>query len=132
MPDITIQLVQTTASTSLATIRKHKVAIDRPEAKGGADQGPMGGEVFLASIGGCFMSNLLAAVKAREAAVSGLTAEVTGTLEGTPQRFSSVKVVISGHYTDRQQMEKLVEIADRGCIMTNTLRSTLPLSFSLV
>lgn len=131
MPDITIQLAQTTASTSLATIRNHQVSIDRPETKGGADRGPMGGELFLASIGGCFMSNLLAAIKAREAAISGLTAEITGTLEGTPQRFSSVKVKISGNYADRKQMEKLVEIADRGCIMTNTLRDTLPLSLSL-
>lgn len=132
MPDITIQLTQTTDSTSLATIRDHKLLIDRPEAKGGANQGPMGGELFLASVGGCFMSNLLAAVKARNAGVSGLAVAVTGTLDGTPQQFKSVSLKISGTWTDRKQMEKLVEIADKGCIMTNTLRDTLPLSFTLV
>jgi len=132
MPDISIQLAQTTDSTSVAAIRDHKVLVDRPEAKGGADKGPMGGELFLASIGGCFMSNLLAAVKARDVDASRLLVEVTGTLEGTPQRFSSVKLKVSGTYTDRKQMDKLVDIADKSCIMTNTLRDTLPLSFTLV
>jgi len=132
MPDISIQLAQTSDSTSVAAIRDHKVLIDRPEAKGGANKGPMGGELFLASIGGCFMSNLLAAVKARDVDASRLMVEVTGTLEGTPPRFTSVKMKISGTYTDRKQMDKLVGIADKGCIMTNTLRDTLPLSFTLI
>lgn len=132
MPEISIQLAQTSDSTSVAAIRDHKVLVDRPEAKGGANKGPMGGELFLASIGGCFMSNLLAAVKARDVDASRLMVEVTGTLEGTPQRFSTVNLKISGTYTDRKQMDKLVGIADKGCIMTNTLRDTLPLSFTLV
>ena len=39
--------------------------MDRPEAKGGQNKGPMGGEAMLMGLGGCFMSNPLAAAVAR-------------------------------------------------------------------
>jgi len=123
--EIKIAIRQTSASTSEAAIRQHKVAIDRPAAKGGEDQGPMGGELFLAAIGGCFMSNLLAAIKGREAEVSGVQTEVIGTLAESPARFAAVEINVTAKYSDREQFEKLVEIADRGCIMMNTLRGKL-------
>ena len=123
--EIKIAIRQTSASTSEASIRQHKVAIDRPEAKGGDDQGPMGGELFLAAIGGCFMSNLLAAIKGRQAEVSDAHTEVTGVLDESPARFTAVELNVTAKYSDREQFEKLVEIADRGCIMMNTLRGKL-------
>jgi putative redox protein len=126
MPNtIAIQIRQTGAATSEAAIRQHKVFIDRPTSKGGDDQGPMGGELFLASIGGCFMSNLLAAIRAREADVSGVRTEVIGSLAEAPARFSAVELCVSANYSDRDLFEKLVEIAERGCVMVNTLRGTL-------
>lgn len=123
--EIAIHIRQTSATTSEASIRKHRVLIDRPEAKGGADEGPMGGELFLAAIGGCFMSNLLAAIRAREADISGAQVEVAGTLAEAPARFASVEMRVSAIYQDAALFEKLVEIADRGCIMMNTLRGKL-------
>jgi putative redox protein len=123
--EIKIAIRQTSASTSEAAIRQHKLAIDRPASKGGADQGPMGGELFLAAIGGCFMSNLLAAIKGRQADVSDAQTEVIGTLAESPARFTAVELNVTAKYSDREQFEKLVEIADRGCIMMNTLRGKL-------
>lgn len=128
---MTIQLQQTGASTSEATIRTHKVLVDRPAEKGGADQGPMGGELFLASIGGCFMSNLLAAINARQAKIYGVQTEVNAAMEGTPARFTRVELVVTAEGTDRSQLEKLVEIAERGCIMVNTLRGKIDLHVSI-
>ncbi len=123
-----IQIRQSSASTSEAEIRQHKVLIDRPAAKGGEDQGPMGGELFLASIGGCFMSTLLAAIRAREAEVSEVQAEVIGTLVDSPSRFSAVELRVSAKCSDRALFEKLVEIAEKGCIVANTLRGKLDLT----
>jgi putative redox protein len=123
--EIKIAIHQTSTSTSEAAIRQHQVSIDRPAAKGGDDQGPMGGELFLAAIGGCFMSNLLAAIKGRQAQVSGVQTEVIGTLAESPARFTAVELSVTAKYSDREQFEKLVEIADRGCIMMNTLRGKL-------
>jgi putative redox protein len=129
---VTILVRQTSPSASEATIRGHRVAIDRPVEKGGTDEGPMGGELFLAAIGGCFMSNLLAAIKTREAQVSDVHTEVIGTPEGTPPRFSGIELHISADCDDMELMPKLVEIAERGCIMLNTLRGILPLSVRIV
>ena len=123
--EIAIQIRQTSATTSEAAIRQHRVRIDRPAAKGGSDEGPMGGELFLAAIGGCFMSNLLAAIRAREAAVTDAQVEVVGVLADAPARFASVDMFVSANYQDAALFEKLVEIADRGCIMMNTLRGKL-------
>jgi putative redox protein len=123
--EIKIAIRQTSASTSEAAIRQHRIAIDRPATKGGDDQGPMGGELFLAAIGGCFMSNLLAAIKGRQADVSGAQTEVIGVLDESPARFTAVALNVTAKYSDREQFEKLVEIADRGCIMMNTLRGKL-------
>ena len=122
-----IQLRQVSTSTSEATFRTHQVLIDRPAEKGGADMGPMGGELFLAGVGGCFMSNLLAAIKARKAEISDVRTEVIGTISDSPARFSAIELHVTADSLDRELLERVVEIADRGCIMMNTLRGKLDL-----
>lgn len=126
--EIKVQVSQISATTSEAAIREHRVTIDRPVSKGGADLGPMGGELFLSAVGGCFMSNLLAAIKARDAGIANVRTEVTGILDGTPARFVGIDLEISADGSNRELLEKLAEIADRACIMTNTLRGKLDLN----
>jgi len=123
--EMKIQLRQISASTSEATMGRHQVLIDRPTAKGGADAGPMGGELFLAAVGGCFMSNLLAAIRGREADIFNVRVEVVGSLAESPARFAGVELRVTAESRDRGLLERLVEIADRGCIMMNTLRGKL-------
>jgi putative redox protein len=126
--EMKIQLRQISPSASEATIRQHHhVQIDRPAPKGGADAGPMGGELFLASVGGCFMSNLLAAIGARKAEVSDVHVEVVGILADSPSRFTGLELRVTADGGDPELLEHLIEIADRGCIMMNTLRGTLDL-----
>src|SRR5258705_7502448 len=105
------------SSTTEATIRHPRILIDNPTEKGGSDVGPMGGELFLASVGGCFMSNLLAAIKARDSRISDVRTEVTATLADSPARFVAVELCVTADGEDRELLEKLVEIAERGCIM---------------
>ena len=123
--EVRIPIRQVAGPTSEATIRTHRILIDRPDAKGGADAGPMGGEYFVASVGGCFMSNLIAAVRARDAQITNVQTEVIGTADGTPLRFVSLELIVTADTTDRDLLEKCVEIAERGCIMLNTLRDKL-------
>jgi putative redox protein len=123
--EVKVQLRQHSATASQATIREHQLLIDRPTTKGGSDAGPMGGELFLAAVGGCFMSNLLAAIKARDAAISDVQVEVAGSLADAPPRFSAIELRVAAISGDPALFERLVEIADRGCIMMNTLRETL-------
>jgi len=87
----------------------------------------MGGELFLTSIGGCFMSNLLAAIRARNAEVSDVQTEVTATVAEAPPRFTGIELLVTGECKDPELFEKLVTIAERACIMVNTLQGKLDL-----
>src|SRR5260370_23544829 len=122
-----IQLCQGSTSTSEATLRGHQVLIDRPAEKGGADMGPMGGELFLAAVGGCFMSNLLAAIRAREMGITGVCTEVIGTLADSPSRFSAVYLYVTADSVSREMLERLRAIADRAGIMISTLHGKVDL-----
>ena len=129
---IGVQVKQIGPSSSEGTAREHTAIIDRPEAKGGENRGAMGGEYILIGLGGCFMSNLLAAIKSREADIAQVNVDVVGTLESSPSRFSAIEMNVSAEYSDRDQMEKLITIAERGCIAANTLRAAVALSVKLV
>ena len=99
--------------------------IDRPPEKGGEDRGPLGGELLLVSLGGCFMSTLLAAIRTREADVSDVRVTVAGTIGGVPERFESMTLRVSAKHSDADLMRKLVLMAERGCLVTNTLKDAV-------
>ena len=124
-------LEQDGPSTSKATVRSHTVFVDRPAAKGGADRGPLGGEYLLVALGGCFSSHLLAAVRAREAPVTGVRLAVSGTLDGSPERFTSFEVSVEATCTDRDLLEKLVTVAERACQVIGTLRQSTPVTVTV-
>ena len=130
MANISITLTQQDATASLATIRNHQVTMDRPEAKGGSNAGPMGGEMLRASLGGCFMSNMRAAIAARnDVAVEQIILAVTATLSSQPDRFSAIDLHVTAT-ADPAKLQKLVAIAGRSCIVANTLRSAVALTIS--
>ena len=128
---VVITLKQTSASASAGEIRGHRVVCDRPEAKGGGDQGPMGGELLLSGQAGCFMSNLLAAAKAREVALIDASVTVTGTVAEAPVRFSAIELAVSAACVERALLEKLVTIAERGCLVANTLKAAVDLTIRI-
>ncbi|MCY4147508.1 MAG: OsmC family protein [Chloroflexi bacterium] len=131
MPTIIVNLKQVDDATTTAQIRGHVIAIDRPAAKGGHDKGAMGGELLLASLGGCFNSNLLAAIKARNLPIDDITITVSGELVAAPARFRSVDLVVSSACADRDTLGKLVTMSERACIVANTLKNAVDLSVRL-
>ncbi len=131
MPTITVNLNQLDDATTAAQIRKHAIDIDRPEAKGGHDKGAMGGELLLASLGGCFNSNLLAAIRARDLEINDIAIEVSGDLAEAPARFSAINMVVKSAFEDRETFEKLVKMSERACIVANTLKGSVDLSVSV-
>jgi putative redox protein len=130
--EIVVQLERVGPTTSEASVRSHRTLVDRPEAKGGADRGPMGGELLLASLGGCFASTLYAAISGRGADVRDVGITVTGTLEEQPSRFSAIALTVTAHTDDAGGFERLVAVAERGCIVANTLRGAVDLQVSTV
>ena len=128
---VQVQVKQIGPSASEGSAREHTTVMDRPEAKGGENRGAMGGEHLLMALGGCFMSNLLAAIQSREAKVSDVNLAIGGVLESAPPHFSAIEMKISAVHDDRDLMEKLVTIAEKGCIVANTLKKSVDLSVRL-
>ena len=126
-----VDIEQIGATTSQGIARSHTVFIDRPVVKGGEDRGPLGGEYQLLALGGCFMSNLLAAIRARQAEISEVRITVTGTIDGNPQRFTAIHMKVTAKHKDPELLRKLIEIAESGCTVSNTLRTALDLSISM-
>lgn len=131
MAQLEVHVRQVGAATAEGTARHHTVIIDRPVTKGGTDRGPLGGEYFLLGLGGCYMSNLLAAVRAREADVADVQIALTATIDGTPERFTAIQMKVTAAYKDAELMKKLISIAGHACFVSNTLRNALDLSVSL-
>ena len=117
-------------TTSRATVRTHTFLVDRGVAKGGLDLGPAGGEYLPVSLGGCFTSHLLAAIRAREVAMTNVRVNVTGTMDGTPERFTAFTMDVSAQCQDSELARKLVTIAGRSCQVVNTLRQVAPITIT--
>ena len=126
---VNVDQIGPTASQGKA--REHTVVMDRPEAKGGQNQGAMGGENLLMSLGGCFMSNLLAAAQSRETELNNTRLEIWGSLASAPPRFTDVEMKIYAESSDPNGLQKLVSIAERGCIVANTLKNAVNLTIGL-
>ena len=125
-PTVTVR--QVGPSTGEGEVRGHTILVDRPEASGGTDQGPMGGELILVGLGGCFMSNLLAAIRERNAPVTGVEVRVSAIPDGTPVRLTDFAIDVSAHSNDPAQLDKLATIAARGCIAVRTLSQGSPVA----
>lgn len=126
-----VQVEQTGPSSAVGIVRTHRVPIDRPLDGGGTDTGPLGGEYLLVALGGCFMSNLLAAIRVRESPdtiVSNVSVALTATLEGHPNRVTAISMRVGAAGLDNQLLEKLADIAGRACIVTNTLKRAVPIT----
>ena len=123
-------LEQVGPTTTKATVRTHTVFVDRPVDRGGEDAGPIGGEYQLIALAGCFSSHLLAAIRAREAQITDVKVTATGTLDGTPERFTEFTLNVSAACEDAGLLEKVVTIAERSCQVVNTLKLAAPVTVS--
>ena len=117
-------------TTSRATVRTHAFLVDRGVPKGGFDLGPAGGEYMLVSLGGCFTSHLLAASRAREVVLTNVRVIVTGTLDGTPERFTAFTMDVAAECADAGLARKLITVAGRACQVVNTLRQVAPIAIT--
>ncbi|MFI7541898.1 OsmC family protein [Actinoplanes sp. NPDC049599] len=128
---MTVALAQRGQTASVASIRDHTVVMDRPASHGGSDAGPMGGETLLASVGGCFMSTLHAAAQARSIPVEDATCRVTGVFAAHPRRFGSIHIEVACGSCPPADLEHLVEVAERGCLVAATLKQGMAVTASV-
>jgi putative redox protein len=109
----------------------HTLLLDRPEATGGRGLGFNGGHLLLLGWGACFKSTLLAAALSREIDVTSLGLEIEGETADGPARFSRVSMVVHLSGPDPSESSKLIDIARRGCIVSNTLAAAADMRVEL-
>lgn len=123
MSDVQVNVAQIGKTpTSQGLARDHRVLVDRPPAKGGADRGPLGGELMLLSLGGCYLSTLIAAARARDLDIADVHVTVGADIGGNPQQFERATMTVHGETSDEATFQKAIEIAERSCLVTNTLK----------
>ena len=132
MATATVIVEQISSAACMGNARGHKLVMDRPEAKGGTNEGMMGGEAVLNGLGGCFMSNLLAAAKVRNIELKNARVNIEADIADAPSRFTAIRMRVSAQCNPPEELNKLVTIAERGCIAANTLRAAVELSIKVV
>ncbi|WP_406169064.1 OsmC family protein [Streptomyces canus] len=132
MPEIGVSLRPVGGSVVVGQARDHTVTIDRPKEKEGTDAGPMGGELLLLALGGCYASTFLAALRAEdpEADASDIRFQVDGTLVSAPTRFSEITVRVSAPAALQDLISKPLLKAERGCIVHNSIRGAVTVRFT--
>jgi len=85
---------------------------------------------MLMALGGCFTSHLLAAIRARETAMTNVNVAVSGTMDGAPERFIAFTLDVTADCQDAELGRKLVTIAERSCQVVNTIRPTAVVAIS--
>lgn len=128
MPTVTVNVDQLDHTASQGTARNHTMIMDRPEAKGGQNKGPMGGEALLMGLGGCFLSNLFAAAASRDIELTNTRVEINGEVADTRPRYTDIHMKVTANCSAPEQLAKLVTIAERGCIAANTLVNAVNLT----
>lgn len=132
MTDIAVSLNPAGGSVVTGQARDHTITVDRPASKGGSDAGPMGGEYLLLALGGCYLSNFLAALGAEDPAAEAtdVALTVTGTLTPAPTRFTEITVSVSAPAARRDLFEKPFLKAERGCIVHQSIRDAIAVRFA--
>lgn len=120
-------------TTSLGSSRTHSVTVDRPAEKGGSDLGFAGGELFVVGLGGCYMSNLIAAAQTRNININSARIEARGVLAESPARvIEFILEVKLDADCDDQTTDKLLLIAERSCLVSNTVKQAAKLTIRRV
>ncbi|MEM6527212.1 MAG: hypothetical protein AAF653_02900 [Chloroflexota bacterium] len=65
-------------------------------------------------------------------AATAVNIDVVGMLEGTPPRFTAIEMQIGASYGDREQIGKFVAMAERGCIVANSIGPAIDLTFTVL
>jgi putative redox protein len=74
------------------------------------------------------MSNVLAAIHAREAPIADVRVKVEAVLDGTPERMTAFTLYVTARTDDSELLQKIVTISERACIVTNTLKGVAPIT----
>lgn len=131
MAEISVLLKPSIDTVVSGLARSHEITVDRPVEKGGSDKGPMGGELLLLALGGCFLSTLIGILKADESPLDleQVDVRVVGSLATAPGRFTAITVMVSAPRRLEEVLAKPLLKAERGCIVHNSIKNAIDVVF---
>jgi putative redox protein len=127
--EVRVRLLEGT--TGVASARQHAIVVDRSPNLGGNDLGFTGGELLFTSIGTCILTTLVGAARQRDVKLTNVEFKISGEGSGTPYRFTSIHIdaVVEGNASD-EELQKLLELAERVCAVSNTVKEGAPISLT--
>ncbi len=105
------------------------IEVDEPIEVGGGNLGPQPTDLFLASVASCFTLAIGYAARKRSIQLTDLSVRATGQYDGL--RFGAVHVEARVGAPE-EELEQLIEVAERVCYVTNTLRAGVRLTTQAV
>jgi putative redox protein len=101
------------------------VLLDRPaDRPGGRGLGFNGGHLMMLGLGACFKSVLLIAAEERGVEVRSLHITVTASEADGPFRYDALDMAVElDADASPDELERLLVVAERGCQVSNTLRT---------
>ena len=116
-------------------MRDHIVTTDSNSDEG-RNLGPAPTELFLAAPGGCIMINISRIAKKMRIELKSVRMRILGIKEQKDRPSSFVEldvdVAVDADTVDRARLEKLVELAEENCTVSNTLRNAVAPTVHLV
>lgn len=116
-------------------MRNHTIIIDSQKEEGGEDLGPEAPEIFLAALGACVMTNISRIGKKMRLNIKKVSMEIKGVKEhnGRPSSFVSLKINVSieADTSDRVKLERLVELSEKNCTVSNTVKNAVATKIEL-
>ena len=110
-------------------MRNHAILIDSEKDEGGEDLGPAATEVFLAALGACVMTNISRIGKKMRLGIKNVGMDITGIKEhnGNPSSFVSLDITVSieAETDDREKLQRLVELSEKNCTVSNTVKNAV-------
>ncbi len=123
MKNISIALNQYSSLVMQLENEDENILVGRSNNSLYSSKGLVGGEYLLVGIGGCFSSALLSAAQSSNIKIIGLKVEVTAKISVSLKRLNKINLTISyGYCSSPNEFEKLLKVAEKGCISINTLK----------
>ncbi len=114
--------------SATVTARDHELVADEPEASGGADQGMMPTEVFLAGLASCFCLAVAHVAAKRDIELPGLRVTVDAERVGKELRYSRLRLEVAA-FPGEHDLSALVDRAKSFCWVSNMLSDDLEVSY---
>lgn len=99
------------------------IPVDEPASVGGTGAAPQPTDLFLASVASCFTLALVHSAGKRGIALRGVKVDVLGTYAGL--RFDAVHIGVDVTGPRPDQLDELIDAAERVCYVTRTIRTAV-------